>query len=192
LTAQEEVHGQERVVEDPVLGQRYIFRRVAAEDGGEELELEMWVEPGGGVLIPHIHPKMEERFHVLEGEVTFLLGRRRIPAGPGESAVAPPGVRHGYQNTGQATAHVMCHVRHPQDEQLQQFLEDAAALDRAGAFTKRGVPRSFKAALQGAVMLRHYREMVRFTMPPAAIQDLVLAPLARMGERRGYKAGAFA
>lgn len=36
----------ERVVEDPVLGQRIIFRRVLADDGGEDLQLEIWVEPG--------------------------------------------------------------------------------------------------------------------------------------------------
>lgn len=185
------VEMSERVVEDPVLGQRIIFRRVLVEDGGEDLQLEIWIEPGGGVLIPHVHPQMEERFRVLDGQVTFLVGRKRVLAGPGESATASAGVRHGYQNTGHETAHVICQVRHPHDAQLQQFLEDAAALNRSGAFTKRGIPKSFKATLQGAVLLHHNREMVRFTMPPAAVQDVVLAPLARMGERRGYKVGAF-
>lgn len=181
----------ERVVEDPVLDQRIIFRRVLAEDGGEDLQLEMWVEPGGGVLVAHVHPQMEERFHVIAGEVTFLVGRKRVVAGPGQSATVPAGVRHGYQNTGRETAHATCQVRHPDDAQLQQFLEDAAALNRAGAFTKRGIPKSVKAALQGAVLLNHHREMVLFTMPPAAIQRLVLPPLARIGEKRGYRVGAF-
>lgn len=190
--AEEPVQAAERVIEDPVLGQRYIFRRVDCEDGGRDLQLEIWVEPGGGVLIPHVHPQMEERFEVLDGQITFLLGRSRVLAGRGEKAIAAPGVRHGYQNTGTATAHLLCQVRHPLDHQLQQFLEDAAVLDRAGAFTKRGIPRSFKALLQGAVLLHEYREMVRFTMPPAALQDLVLGPLARIGKRRGYRAGAFA
>ena len=71
---------EERVIEDPVLSQRYIFRRAAAEDGREVLQVEAWVQPGGGVLIPHIHPRMEERFEVLAGEVTFLVGRRRVRA----------------------------------------------------------------------------------------------------------------
>lgn len=181
----------ERVIEDPVLKQRYIFRRVQASDGAENLQLEFWVEPGGGVLIPHVHPDMAEHFEVLEGEITFLLGRRKIAAGPGEKATAAAGVRHGYQNTGKVTAHGRCEVKHPKDEQLQHFLEDAATLDTQGAFTKRGIPRSFKALLQGAVLLHGYREMVRFTTFPALLQSLFLPPLARMGERRGYRVGGF-
>lgn len=181
----------ERVVEDPVLGQRYIFTRVPAENGGNEVQVEMWVEPKGGVLIPHVHPEMDERFEVLEGQVTFLLGRKKIPAGPGEKAVAAAGVRHGYQNTGKVTAHVVCRAQHPNDEQLPQFLEDAAILNAQGAFTKRGIPKSFKGLLQGVVMLNHYREMVRFTQMPAALQPLIFGTLATIGERRGYRAGHF-
>lgn len=182
---------RERIIEDPVLRQKYIFRRVQADDGGEDLRLEMWVAPGGGVLVPHVHPTMDERFKVLSGEITFLLGRKRIPAYAGEEACAAKGVRHGYQNTGSEEAHVICEVRDPNDEQLRQFLEDSAILDRAGAFTMRGIPRSFKALLQGAVMLHHHRNMVRFSGPPIWLQDLVLGPLAKMGERRGYRVGHF-
>ena len=34
----------ERVVEDPVLAQRYIFRRVAV-DGEEVMQVDTWVDP---------------------------------------------------------------------------------------------------------------------------------------------------
>lgn len=182
----------ERVVDDPVLGQRYIFRRVLSEDGAEVAQVDTWVDPGGGVLIPHIHCDMEERFEVLAGEVTFLVGRRRLRAGPGEKAAVPAGVRHGYRNTGKVPAHVMCEVEHPQAEQLQLFLEEAAALNREGAFTKLGIPKSPSALLKGAVMLHHYREMVEFTVPPRLLQRLVVGPLARLGKRRGYIAGRLA
>jgi quercetin dioxygenase-like cupin family protein len=182
---------EERVIEDPVLAQRYIFRRATAADGREVLQVEAWVQPGGGVLIPHIHPRMEERFEVLSGEVTFLVGRKRVRAGAGEQAVVAPGVRHGYQNTGKAEAHIMCDAS-PPDAELQQFLEDAAGLARAGRFTKRGIPTSFKGLLQGAILIDHYREMVIFLSPPPFLQRPFVGPLARLGERRGYRAGEFA
>jgi quercetin dioxygenase-like cupin family protein len=181
----------ERVVEDPVLAQRYIFRRIAA-DAGEVLQVDTWVEPGGGVVVPHLHPAFEERFNVLEGEVTFLVGRKRVLAGPGEKAIVAPGVRHGYHNAGEKQAHLICEVNHPQADQLQRFLEDAAGLNRTGSFTKRGIPTSFGALLQGAVLIHHYREMVVFTGPPRLLQWPVALPLVRLGERRGYRAGGFA
>ena len=56
----------ERVVEDPVLRQRFSFRRITDQDDGEVLQVEAWVDPGGGVT-PHIHPAMDERFEVLAG-----------------------------------------------------------------------------------------------------------------------------
>jgi mannose-6-phosphate isomerase-like protein (cupin superfamily) len=182
----------ERVVEDPILEQRYIFRRLTGADGSEVMQVDTWVDPGGGVPIPHIHHGMEERFEVLEGEVTFLVGRRHLRAGPGEKAAVPPGVRHAYRNSGQTQARVICEVAHPKAQQLQLFLEEAAALNREGDFTRRGIPKSFSAALKGAVMLHHYREMVEFTMPPRSLQRLLIGPLARLGERRGYVGGRLA
>ncbi|HEY2140863.1 MAG TPA: cupin domain-containing protein [Solirubrobacteraceae bacterium] len=181
----------EHVVDDPVLEQRYVFRRIPDHDGGEVLQVDAWVDPGGGVLLTHVHPEMEERFEVLAGQVTFVLGRKRVIAGPGEKATVAPGVRHGYHNSGAEPAHLICEIRSPLGGQLQAFLEDAAALDRAGAFTKRGIPTGFTALLKGAVMLYHYSDMVVFS-PFPALERRLTAPLARLGERRGYRAGAFA
>jgi quercetin dioxygenase-like cupin family protein len=183
---------EQRVVEDPALGQRLSFRRSADEAGGEVLRIEVWVDPGGGVP-PHIHPAMEERFEVLAGSPSFLAGREWRDAGPGETVVVPPGTRHAYRNKGDEVAHVICHARPPSS--LQEFLEDAAALGRAGKLTRQGLPKSFSALLQAAVMVEHYRDMVVLLFPPAPprpIQRLLMPPLARLGERRGYRAGHFA
>lgn len=183
---------EQRVVDDPALSQRLSFSRTVDEDGGEVLHVEMWVEAGGGVP-PHIHPAMEERFDVLAGRPSFLAGKEWRTADPGETVVAPPGVRHAYRNTGDEVAHVICHARPPSS--LQEFLEDAAALGRAGKLTRHGLPKSPSALLQAAVMAHHYRDMVVLgfpPLPPPAIQRLVIPPLARLGERRGYRAGRIA
>lgn len=80
----------ERIVEDPVLRTRYTFRRTADEDGGDVLWVETWVDPGGGVA-PHIHPSIEERFEVLAGRPSFLLGRRWRQTAPGDKAKSVSG-----------------------------------------------------------------------------------------------------
>jgi quercetin dioxygenase-like cupin family protein len=179
----------ERIVEDPVLRQRFGFRRSTDPDGGEVLHVDAWVDPGGGVT-PHVHPAMEERFTVLEGRVRFLAGRSWVTAGPGEEVVVAAGVRHAYRNAGEEPAHVVCEARPP--SLLQEFLEDAASLSRAGAITRHALPKRPAAMLQAAVMAEHYREMVVLLfppMPPPFIQRLLLPPLARLGRRRGLRAG---
>jgi quercetin dioxygenase-like cupin family protein len=183
---------EQPVVEDPALGHRLSFRRETEPDGEEILHVEMWVDPGGGTP-PHVHPAMEERFQVLSGTPSFLAGRKWRTAGPGQTVIVPPGTRHAYRNRGNEVAHVICHARPPSS--LQGFLEDAAALGRAGKLTSSGLPKSFDALLQAAVMVEHYKDMVELgfpPLPPPAIQRLVMPFLARMGERRGHRAGHFA
>jgi quercetin dioxygenase-like cupin family protein len=175
----------ERVIEDPVLRQRYSFDVSLDADGGEVLHVDTWIDPGGGVT-PHVHPRMEERFHVLSGRPSFLAGRSWRRAAPGDEVVVPPGVRHSYRNDTGEPAHVRCDVRPPSS--LQAFLEEVAALSQAGRITRRGLPTSAGAVLQLAMLIERHRDMVTMgaPAPPAFLQRLLIPPLARLGERRGY------
>lgn len=178
----------EPVVEDPVLRQRFRFRR-GMDAGGEVLRVEIWVDPGGGVT-PHHHPAMEERFEVLAGRPSFLAGRRWRTAAPGETVVVPAGVRHSYRNDGDEVVHMVCQARPPST--LQEFLDGAAALGRAGKLTRRAIPKSFGALLEAAVLAHSHREMVVLhfpPMPPVPIQRLLFPFFARLGERRSDRPG---
>jgi quercetin dioxygenase-like cupin family protein len=180
------------IVEDPAFRQRYSFERTTDPDGGEVLLVEIWVDHGGGVT-PHVHPAMEERFRVLDGSPSFLADRKWQDAAPGETVVVPAGVRHAYRNRAQEAAHIVCEVRPPSS--LQEFLEDVAALSRAGKLTRHGLPRTPGALLPAAVLAEHHREMVELLfppLPPPRIQRLIFPALARLGERRGYRPGRFA
>jgi mannose-6-phosphate isomerase-like protein (cupin superfamily) len=171
-----------------VLRMRSRFSR-SIENGQDVLHVETWVDPGGGVT-PHVHHTMQERFEVIEGQPEFLTGRRWKAAGRDETVVVAPGARHAFRNRGRQVAHFVCHATPPST--LQQFLTDAAALSRAGGITRRALPRSIDGLLQAAVMAHHYRDMVTLLapLPPPAIQRLMIPPLARAGERRGYHAGS--
>ena len=48
----------------------------------------------------HAHAGMDKVYQVLEGEGTFLLEGRALPARAGDLLVAPEGVPHGVHNTG--------------------------------------------------------------------------------------------
>jgi quercetin dioxygenase-like cupin family protein len=157
------------LVEDPVLRQRYQFRRE-----GEMLIVEAWVDPGGGVT-PHVHPRMEERFKVLEGELEFLAGRtweRRA------EITVPAGTRHAYRNVSGETAHMVTEVEPPME--LEEFLTQVAELSRARRFTRSGRPTSLKAIPELARVMMRYRETVELETPLRPLVPLA----ARFGSSR--------
>jgi quercetin dioxygenase-like cupin family protein len=158
-----------RLVEDPVLRQRYEFRRE-----GDVLTVEAWVDPGGGVT-PHVHPAMEERFKVLEGEMEFLVGRRWVRM---DEVLVPPGTRHAYRNVSAAQAHMVCDVTPPME--LEEFLTAVAELSRQGRFTRKGLPTSPRAVPQLAAVAQRYRETVDLETPLRPLIPL----LARFGSSR--------
>ena len=60
----------------------------------------VWPRPGRRAAA-HVHPKMEETWHVVSGRAGFEIDGVRSTAGPGESAVAPPGAVHLAWNDGE-------------------------------------------------------------------------------------------
>jgi Cupin domain len=66
-------------VHDPVHRATYTF-----EPDGDNLWVETWLEPGGG-LPPHLHPHQEEHWSVVEGAVRFQLGSDKRVIGPDDA-----------------------------------------------------------------------------------------------------------
>ena len=67
---------------------------------------QQWLEPGDVVLL-HTHP-VEEVLTFTAGVGEAQLGNSSVSVGPGVSLFIPPGVAHGFRNTG--------------DERLQLFI----------------------------------------------------------------------
>jgi quercetin dioxygenase-like cupin family protein len=175
------------LIEDPVFNYRLRFY----PRSGDSLKMDVFVDPGGGVSIPHYHPVTEERFTVERGEAVFTADGEEIRAGESEEVVVSPGVRHTFRNTGTEEAHIVCVAEPALD--LQGFLTEAAAMARAGKYTKRGIPRGPGALLEAAEFTERYRDTVVITggpFPPPRLQPAVLGPLARLQRRRQAKAAA--
>lgn len=165
------------IFEDPVLRYRYRFSRE-----GEVLRVEVWADPGGGVTIEHFHPRLEERWHVLEGEVTFKIDGEERRAGPGDRLTAAARVRHAFENTGETEAHLEVEAEPALD--LQEFLVEAASLAQAGRYTRRGMPKGLRGLLEGADFSQRYRATTVTTFPPPALQRILFPPLAWLQRRR--------
>jgi mannose-6-phosphate isomerase-like protein (cupin superfamily) len=160
-------------VEDPLFRQQYRFGRE-----GDVLRIEIRTEPGGGVLADHVHPRLEERYEVLEGEVTFRVDGKVVVTGPGGRVVVAPGVRHSFENSGSDTAHL--EVEADPAIQLRESIEEGASLAQTEKLTATGKPRSLHALIELAALAHRYRETVILTSPPPAVQRLLFPLLARL------------
>jgi mannose-6-phosphate isomerase-like protein (cupin superfamily) len=168
---------QTAIVDDSLFRQRYRFSR-----SGDVLRVEIWTDPGGGVLAEHVHPALEERYEILEGEVTFHLDGEARRADAGERLVVAPGVRHSFQNTGREPSQLV--VEAEPALELRESIEDGAALMCAESFSESGAPRSLRALVEAAALAQRYCDTVVLSSPPAAIQRLLFPLLARFAAPR--------
>jgi quercetin dioxygenase-like cupin family protein len=162
------------LVVDPVMRQRY---RLWQE--GDVLHNEVSAEPGAGVP-EHFHPRIEERFEVLEGEFTFTVDGEERMAGPGDRLVVEAGARHRFENSGRGVGRLVAEIEPALD--MREFFEESAALARAGVFARPGLPkpRGLPAAADFAL---RYRDTTVMTFPPRLLQRLLFPPLARLCRR---------
>ena len=168
-----------QVLENPVSGERFTFRRTANETNGELLEFELELTPRGQVPGPHVHPAQEETFEVLEGTMRFRKGLRTITARAGETVVVPRGTVHRFENAGGTTARVRVEVRPAL--RMEELFEAAVGLARDGRTNSAGMP----SPLDLALFMREFENEVRAPFVPVGITRAVMAPLAHVARRRG-------
>ena len=95
------------VIENPRSGQRIEF---VSETSEGLTMLTTWTRPGHRAA-EHIHPNMEERFQVLEGQAAFLVDGIEVVATAGEVVIARPGSRHLAWNPTDAPVRLKIEMR---------------------------------------------------------------------------------
>ena len=98
-------------IENPVTGERLVFRKTSLDTGGQAVVVETFVQPHGAVAAAHVHPSQEERFEVIRGTLGFKIDGKKITAGPGQRLTVPAGTPHKFWNAGDEEAHFVCEVR---------------------------------------------------------------------------------
>jgi quercetin dioxygenase-like cupin family protein len=171
-----------QTIENPITGERVVFRRTSADTKGEAVVVEVFVEPHGFVAARHVHPNQEERFEILNGALELRLGAETVTAKAGDRVVVPAGTSHTFRNAGDATAHFVCEVRPAL--QFESLLETMYALAADGKTNGKGMPNP----LQLAVVARAHFDTVRLPFPPARLQRLGLGIAAPLGRLLGYSA----
>jgi quercetin dioxygenase-like cupin family protein len=80
-----------------VVGDLYRFLATGADTNGKYALCEVIVLPGGGPPL-HVHSREEEGFYILEGEIMFQVGEKRIVATAGMFANMSVGTLHSFKN----------------------------------------------------------------------------------------------
>src|SRR5919201_2539851 len=125
-------------IENPVTGERLVFRQTSHETGGEAVVLETYLKPNAFVAAAHGHAAQGERFEVLRGSVGFKIGRKKLVAGPGQRLTVPAGTPHRFWNAGEDEAHFVCEVRPAL--QFEALLETMFELAADGNTNRNGMP----------------------------------------------------
>lgn len=169
-------------IENPITGERIVFVKTAFETDGELVIIETFVQPGGFVAAPHVHPQQEERFHVLRGTLRLRVGAENLEVGPGGRLTVPQGTPHRFWNAGSDELRLMCEVRPALH--FEDLLGTMFALAAEGKTNKRGLPN----VLQLAVIAQAYADTIRLPFPPVWLQRLGLGLAAPAGRLLGYSA----
>ena len=168
-------------IENPVTGERIVFHKTSRETGGEAVEIEVYVRPGGVVAAAHVHPFQSERFEVISGRIGMKLGRRTLEAGPDDIVVVEPGTPHKFWNAGEDELHFVAVVKPAL--QFERLLETMFGLAVDGKTNRKGMPNPLRLAL---IAKAHF-DVVRLPFPPAPLQRLGLAVGAPLGRLAGYE-----
>ena len=117
--------GQDRFGHPHSLGFSSLTFKVASSDtAGNLFVIEHTnLMPGTGPAL-HLHYSQEEWFYVMEGEVVFQVGDRRVHLRSGKSVLAPRSIPHTFSATG-SPAHLL--IAFTPAGKMEQYFLDAAA-----------------------------------------------------------------
>jgi len=88
------------------VGDRYVMLATGEQTGGAYCLAEATVPPGGGPP-PHYHTREEESFYVLEGEITFIVGKETITGTRGTFVQVPRRTPHSFKNNSGSPARML-------------------------------------------------------------------------------------
>ena len=163
-------------ISNSAAGFSLLFRKTAAETGGELLEMEATYEDGSAKPVEHFHPHQREHFEVLEGTLRARIEGEERELRTGDVLDVEAGVPHAMWNQGPGQARALWQTRPAL--RTENFFETIVGLGEAG---KPGV-------LQTAVIASEYRDEFRTTSPPRLLQIVVVSILAPVGRLLGRKA----
>jgi len=170
------------VWENPVTRERATILELPQHNPDRRAVAEPVARVGARVIGEHRHPRIVERFTVLEGELTVKCNGKTGILRRGETATIAPGVWHDWWNAADRDARV--HVEVTPGERFAHMIETLFGLARLGHTDARGMPDLWQLALTA----REFSDVVVFRSPPPPVQRALFGALAPIARWRGYRA----
>ena len=168
--------------DNPCTGEAIEVLEVGEDGGGELLRGRLTVAPGGTGPPRHVHPHIEEEFHVEAGELAVWLDGRERALPAGASVRIPPGTPHGFSNPFDREV-VFQGVSRP-GSRLIHALATLFGLAREGRLRDDGAPPFLQAMVFGRAM----QDVLYLHSPPLPIQRTLWSVFAPVGRALGYRA----
>ena len=162
-------------ISNPVNRQMIEFVTTAEDSQGRMLEMISTWQPHSPKPIEHYHPRQEEIFTVLEGELTVKVSGRQYTLTKGESIKMSASTVHAMWND--SAAPVVANWKVFPAGRTEHFLETGMELAAEGKLN----PKGFSGKIRGLLLARKYRSEFRLHRPPYLIQILLfllLTPLS--------------
>jgi len=126
-TAVKSTRAGEQAPRTIAIGPGLVEVHVTGEQSGGQMDVLIFNAPAGTPgPAPHRHPAAEETFHVLEGEMEFVVDGRTLRAGPGTTVHVPRGVPHAFRYIGDRPVRFLA-VLSP-SLRMDEYFERLAAL----------------------------------------------------------------
>jgi quercetin dioxygenase-like cupin family protein len=170
------------VIDNPCTGERITFLKTASDTGGSLLQIELVAQPNGFPVGAHTHPKQEEHFHIISGELSVWLDGQAHHYTAGDKLVIPSGTPHYWTNTGHEELKIIIELRPAL--RWETYFESMFGLARDGKTDKKGMPNPF----QMAVIAHEFRDEAGPVTRAHRLIFKLLPLLAVLGRWMGYKA----
>jgi mannose-6-phosphate isomerase-like protein (cupin superfamily) len=169
-------------VENPVTGERILFRETSRENGGRRVLFDTAVAPDGFVAAMHYHPYQVESFSVTSGQLGMQIAHERIVLDSGREITVMNGTPHRFWNAGAEEVVFRTEIRPAL--QFESLLGTMFSLAEEGRTNRKGMPNPLRLA----VVAEAHFDTVRLPFPPAIVQRLGLTVGSRLGRLLGYEA----
>jgi mannose-6-phosphate isomerase-like protein (cupin superfamily) len=171
------------VIRNPVTGETTKFLVTSADSGGKLLQIEMTADPNAPGATEHLHPRITEKYEMLEGRLHVRMNGKDHAVAAGERLEIPTGTPHSFWNADGERAVVR--VNFEPAGTFEYFMETIYALASDGKTNAKSRPKNL---LQAAVIGQKYLNDIALAKPPLVVQRVFYAVLAPIGRLLGYRA----
>ena len=162
-------------------GTSFLIVESAADSGGERIEFEIAMAPGAMGPPKHFHPRQDESWNVLEGQLSVFVDGEWRTLGERESLSIPPDTLHTLRN--RSSRMVRFRDVHQRLLDFQDYIESLDRQAAAGKITTRMTP---STAIHAAMVLRQHRTT---QLSASRAQRAAETALSLVGRALRYRAG---